>query len=289
MLSKPFREAHKIDGIFGEARSYGLHSGSDWNGTGGGNTDCGYKLYPLKKGEIVHTSYSTTGYGNIVVYKIKGTFGERWVRYCHCREILVRSGQVTPDTMISTLGTSGNSTACHLHWDIIKKPLNNWRTYAKNAQTLIEYFEDPTAFYNKYKDQIEEDDMPEWLETLLREINLTIKDEGAIREIFGKANDYNDKVAELTEQLKSSNERVSEMGLELANYVGKTKKLEDKIFEIQEGLNTSRSERDKATWEKDRLQIENETLREENDSFREKNNIYAYSWFSRLASIFKIK
>ena len=76
MLQRPFKEPYKIDGRWNEVRTKdkdgydGFHSGEDWNGTGGGNTDCGYKLYPLTRAEVIHTSQAGVGYGNIIVCKI---------------------------------------------------------------------------------------------------------------------------------------------------------------------------------------------------------------------------
>jgi len=293
MLSKSFKEDHKIDGIFGETRSYGFHSGVDWNGIGGGNTDCGYKLYPIRQGEIVFTSYANTGYGNIVVYKIKGVFGERWIRYAHCREILVRSGLVGLDTVIATLGTTGNSTACHLHWDCIKKPFTNWRTYAKTQELLNEYFEDPTSFFNKYKDEEDNEDMPKWFTTLLNERELTIDDKSKICEIFGKAKDYDSKIKEFTEQVKSANEMLSSKSLEVSNLTTKCEKLDSKIFELEAQYNKERDKYNKESWEKEKLKISLKRLEEEIvtlnkriETLESKNSLMSYSWITRFKSLF---
>lgn len=294
MLQKPFKELHKIDGIFGESRSYGLHSGEDWNGVGGGNTDCGYNLYPIMGGEVVYANEANTGYGNVVIYRIIGPWGERYIRYCHCREILVRSGLVRPETVIATLGTSGNSTACHLHWDVIKKPMRNWRTYARDEALLKEYFEEPTAFFNRYRDYEEEEEMPEWFETLLRENNLTIKDEGSIRALFDKAKVYDDRVKELTEQVKSANEALADKALEVSLLSDRVTSLDNKVQELEEQLNQARSERDQEAWQNDRNKIEIKRLTEQIEDLgqeivrHEKNNsLYSYGWFTRFFSLFR--
>jgi hypothetical protein len=296
MLNRPFKEPHKIDGEFGEGRSYGLHSGEDWNGTGGGNTDCGYKLFPITKGEVIHTSEADTGYGKVVVYKIEGPWGLRWIRYCHCKEIIAKSGLVTPDTVIATLGTTGNSTYCHLHWDVIKKPMRNWRTYAKDQATLDEYFESPTAFFNMWKDVQEEEDMPEWFRTLLRENNQDPDGnwESWFRSILGKAKDYDDKIKELTEQVKSANETLADKSLEVSTLMEKVDALSSKVAELEEQLNETRDTRDKEAWRADKLEVENKTLKEEVENLNNKidrleseNSLKAYTWFERLISLFK--
>lgn len=287
MLQTPFKEPYKIDAKFGEARDYGPHSGEDWNGTGGGNTDCGYKLYPLTNAEVVHTSEYDTSYGNVIVCKITGPWGERWIRYCHCREILVKSGLVPPEMAIATLGTTGNSTACHLHWDVIKKPMTNWRMYAKDQKTLDEYFEEPTAFFNKWKDVEEEEDMPDWLKTLLQERGLTINNESEIRVIFEKAKNYDDKIKELTEQVKTANDALGDKAYEVSMLTERVERLDVKVAELEGQLNQARSERDQATWENDKLRAQVASLEEKVAAFEENNNIYAYTWIERLVSLFK--
>lgn len=286
MLSKPFKEDSKVDGVFGETRGYGFHSGVDENGTGGGNTDCGYKLYPIKEGTIVHASHSTTGYGNIVVCRIEGEFGERWVRYCHCREILINSGEVTQDTPIATLGTSGNSTACHLHWDVIKKPLRNWRTYAKTEELLNEYFEDPTAFFNRWKDVEDKEDMPDYFTKLLIEYNLNLDNEGQIREWFGRARDYENnqnRIQELTQQVESLTAVVSQFeGLST-----RIKQLEEESVGLREDLTQARIKLAEANSKTNALANQVTRLEGENERLKENNNIMAYSWFTRLASLFQ--
>lgn len=281
----PFREPFKIDGDFGEKRSYGYHSGTDLNGTGGGNTDCGYKLFPITKAEVIHNSEADVSYGKVVVTKIEGPWGTRWIRYCHCREILIRSGVVTPETPIATLGTTGNSSACHLHIDCIKKPLPNWRMYAKDEAALNEYFEDFIAFFNKWKD-VEQEDMPEYFKKLLLEYNIDINNEGKIREIFGKAKDFDDKVRELTEQVKSANETLADKAREVSLLTDKVTNLENRLIEIEQNYNVARSERDKATWERDKLAALTKTQEEELERFRERNDIRAYSWLERFLSLF---
>jgi len=287
MLKRPFNEPHKIDGKFGEKRSYGLHSGEDWNGIEGGNTDCGYKLFPIKDSEIVHTSNANSVYGNIVVYRVTGKWGERWIRYCHCKQILAKAGQVSKDTVIALLGTSGNSTACHLHWDVIKKPLKNWRTYAKDKNILNEYFEEPTAFFNRWKDVEDEEDMPNWLKTLLLEANLSLDREGEFRAYWEKANRYDEETNNLKEQIKSVNESLADRAREVSLLTESNQKLTNRVDELTEQYNQTRSELSETAWKAEKFEIENGRLEEELNSHKEKNNLFAYSWITRFISLFK--
>lgn len=145
----PFEPYYVTVGFNGTA-SYGPHEGCDMNGPG---NDCGISLKAIYDGEIIHTSSSDFNYGKLVVLKISGLWGIRYVRYCHQSNINVGLGPVKEGDLIGWLGNTGNSTACHLHFDMLKNipPNNNWRFYSKDVTT---YFEDPLEFIKKWKDVI---------------------------------------------------------------------------------------------------------------------------------------
>ena len=147
----PF-EPFKIDQRFKDKSFYGPHEGLDLNGPSGGNTDCGTLLKAVCDGEVVLTSEGDKNYGNLLVLYVKGSFGERWVRYAHCERFLVEVGKVKQGQVIATMGRSGNSTTCHLHLDVLKKKPFNWRRYIQNVDDL---FEDPLIFL-EYKSKEEE-------------------------------------------------------------------------------------------------------------------------------------
>lgn len=50
------------------------------------------------------------------------------------------------------MGSTGNSSHCHLHFDILKKKPSKWRFYTKDKALFAEYFEDPKAFIEKWAD-----------------------------------------------------------------------------------------------------------------------------------------
>lgn len=152
---EPRKELQPGD-LFGVTRTYGLHSGIDSNGPDGGNTDCGTELHIMLDGEVIHYSESTQGYGKMLVIECNTPFGKRWIRLCHLQKALVTSGFVQAGQVVALMGTSGNSTACHLHWDVIKKPMRNWRTYARDRATLEEYFEDPLVFMTRLENEMQD-------------------------------------------------------------------------------------------------------------------------------------
>ena len=150
-------EPFKIDQKFGVPVSYGPHEGLDTNGLGGGNTDCNTPLFPLivDSAKAHFQSYSSSGYGRMLVYQVETPRGPRWIRYAHLNEILVKNGEVLFENIpVARMGNTGNSTACHLHWDVFRKkpPGDNWRWWPKTKDQLLEYMIDPLEFVSVYKD-----------------------------------------------------------------------------------------------------------------------------------------
>ena len=140
---------------FNEQASYGRHEGEDLNLPG---NDCGSKVHAIYKGEIVYASASDKDYGNLVVQKIEGEWGVRYVRYCHLDVMYVNTGSIISEgEVIGLMGTSGNSTSCHLHFDILIAKPSTWRFY---SQKVTEFFENPLVFINKWSSIIQkEEDM----------------------------------------------------------------------------------------------------------------------------------
>jgi len=199
MLPFPFTP-HKIDDFFGTVRSYGLHNGIDLNGPLGGNTDCGTLLYPVAKGKCVYAQKLNKNFGNLIVYEVSGTWGTRWVGYAHCQEFLIGEGDtVSPDDPIAKLGTTGFSSACHLHMFVFttRPPRDNWRTGVRSKSTLGKYYEAPLLFIKDNSVIISPPIMDIRLK-LLEDYRSNdpeygfangIKTEGDVREVLGKLND----------------------------------------------------------------------------------------------------
>jgi septal ring factor EnvC (AmiA/AmiB activator) len=223
-MKRPFNNM-RVDQVFGVQSSYGLHEGWDCSVAGTwGNQDLGTPLYAVADGEIVHTSLSSKDYGNLVVLQVKTPAGDRWVRYCHCQEVR-GIGSVRQGDKVATMGSTGNSPiGSHLHFDVLKKLPPTWRYYTSTK--LHEYFEDPEVFFQY---AILEEDMPSWLNTLLRDdlgLDLT-KSEGDIR----------GKVGEIKDSLKRYDElraRLTILEADYAHASGKVAELTEKLELEQE-------------------------------------------------------
>lgn len=105
-------KSHSISSTYGYRKSRGdFHSGIDLQGNYGDN------IYAYKSGIIIKVQYSNVSYGNMVL--IQHNDGTQ-SRYAHMSSISVKKGQnVTCGQIIGHVGSTGNSTGNHLHFEII--------------------------------------------------------------------------------------------------------------------------------------------------------------------------
>lgn len=102
---------------FESTASGSYHDGEDWNGDGGGNTDCGDAVYAPANGRIVNRQQISTGFGHALVLEHRLPDGRTTQTILGHHESLVRThGVVRRGELIGYVGTTGNSSACHLHW-----------------------------------------------------------------------------------------------------------------------------------------------------------------------------
>lgn len=233
MLNNP-HEPFKIDQGFGDPVDYGFHDGLDTNGLGGGNTDCGTPLKMIAAGKKVHSSFSNFGFGNIFVQDaiVKGK--TYWPRYCHLQKTVdsLVTGQLYPEgTIFNQMGTSGNSTACHLHWSVFKKrpPNDNWRMIAKTRAILDEYFIDPAEFV-KLQTKPEKEVMP----NTYKGYDLSnLESVHAAFDVVYRIQHDGEELVKKTDLEKLKND-VSDKNEELGSLKGKLGKLEERLKTIDE-------------------------------------------------------
>lgn len=73
------------------------------------------KIYSSCNGTVVRTGYDKS-YGNFIVIKNNTDNTYHW--FCHLSKILVTNGNVNRKTIIGIMGSTGNSTGKHLHFEI---------------------------------------------------------------------------------------------------------------------------------------------------------------------------
>jgi murein DD-endopeptidase MepM/ murein hydrolase activator NlpD len=146
---------------FAEEYDLGLHTGEDWNGTGGGDTDLGQDVSAVAHGRVVFAEHCGRLWGNVVV--IEHTFYEnhekRVIRslYAHLNEIKVRAGQdVRRRQLIATIGQDPDKFFnAHLHlelrWDTTLAPTYWPSADGKDAAWLREHYAAPTAFIQSHR------------------------------------------------------------------------------------------------------------------------------------------
>lgn len=101
----------RSDPITGEQR---LHAGMDFAAPGG------TPIWAAAAGTVINAGWNDGGYGNFTCLS-HGTFEGQGLSTCyaHQSEILVSAGQsVAAGDVIGRVGTTGNSTGDHLHFDV---------------------------------------------------------------------------------------------------------------------------------------------------------------------------
>jgi murein DD-endopeptidase MepM/ murein hydrolase activator NlpD len=87
-----------------------VHNGLDYSGSAGD------PIYAVDSGVVVYSGWSDYGYGNLVVID----HGNGWVSaYAHLNDVYVYCGQsVFQGATIGPMGSTGNSTGPHLHFEL---------------------------------------------------------------------------------------------------------------------------------------------------------------------------
>lgn len=126
--AKSFINKWDISADFPRYPGGGYHSGIDFAGAGILNTP----LPCFHAGSVVSAGWQDK-YGNTVVVKDKsGNFHY----YAHLQSISAKAGQeVAVDTVLGTIGSTGNSTGPHLHYEV--RPPNNSYTGALNPHGFL--------------------------------------------------------------------------------------------------------------------------------------------------------
>lgn len=146
---------------FAESYSLGIHTGEDWNGAGGGNTDLGQPVYAVANGRVVFAEDCGRLWGNVVV--LEHVFYENDERheirslYAHLNEIKVSAGdEVRRRQLIATVGQDPEKLfGAHLHLEL-RRDATLAPTYwpssnGKDEAWVREHYEEPTAFVKSHR------------------------------------------------------------------------------------------------------------------------------------------
>lgn len=129
---------------------YGGHMGVDLS-----SNDKSITLYPIAAGQVSAKYYDSAG---ALVLKIRHIAGGQilYSTYAHLRSWYVSVGQnVTPDTPIGQMGSTGNSTGPHLHLEITTCDWKSagggctWSEYMRRTVNPRSYVEIPSRWSNR--------------------------------------------------------------------------------------------------------------------------------------------
>jgi hypothetical protein len=168
---------------FGERYSLGIHTGEDWNGRGGGDTDLGQPVYSVARGRVLFAQEASRPFGNIV--QIEHRFMENGrvetvvSQYDHLEEVHAKVGEtVDRRQRIGTIGKgSDDAFPAHLHFELRRAGMaayapefwpssNGW-----TESRVRELYEPPSQFIGERRNLL----VPSTEETLLVAIKHTRK------------------------------------------------------------------------------------------------------------------
>lgn len=155
-------KTHKVDTVlvdpaYYKARNF-WHTGEDWNGRRGGDTDLGDPIYAISNGKVADFGHYPV-WGNIVLVEHALPDGSRvWSQYAHLDKIMVRQkGQkVERGQQIGTMGKGDkNRYIAHLHFEIRKNklPIDNWSPMVSDRNAVLANYYSPTQFIKSHRPQ----------------------------------------------------------------------------------------------------------------------------------------
>ena len=146
-----------------EEYSLGIHTGEDWNGSGGGDTDLGQPVYSAAGGEVVHAAECPSPWGNVIMIKHKyfenGKIKTVYSQYSHLKDIDVKKGQfVLRRQKIGSIG-QGNykEYPAHLHFEIRSEKMKDYAvdywpsSNDKSVAWVKEHYIDPSSFIKAHR------------------------------------------------------------------------------------------------------------------------------------------
>lgn len=172
-ITSPF--GYRTDPITGKQGSYhqGIDIGAKTPGVAGDN------LYAVADGKVVYLSYMSSkvyGYGYFIIIE----HDSFCTLYAHMLSNILKLNQyVKSGQVVGRMGSTGASTAAHLHFEIQPKKWEGYQNYIQSSNGVRKYNIDPRQYINKYLDEqknkkgVEEilaeikrykniKDMPEW-------------------------------------------------------------------------------------------------------------------------------
>ena len=136
------------------------HTGEDWNGVGGGNTDEGDPVYVAANGRVEGVD-TFPAWGNIVLVEHRLRDSRKiWTQYAHLGEVLVKAGDLLRrGDQIGAIGhminSAGNSSGpAHLHFEVRAHdlPVDQWNL---PRDDVLRFYLHPSQFIRSHRPNYE--------------------------------------------------------------------------------------------------------------------------------------
>lgn len=157
-----------------EEYSLGIHTGEDWNGNGGGNTDQGQPVYSIGRGIVIAAQDYGIPWGNVVlvqhVFLNNHLIDTVYSQYAHLQDLHVNSGDtITKRQLLGTIGTGGGAYPAHLHLEVRTAamrdyPVDYWpSSNGKSVAWVAEHYLQPTAFIKGHEELLVPSEVDQFL------------------------------------------------------------------------------------------------------------------------------
>ncbi|TND10043.1 MAG: hypothetical protein FD123_725 [Bacteroidetes bacterium] len=172
-------DGKKFDGWYiathtGENYSLGVHTGEDWNGRGGGDTDKGQPVYATASGKVIASADYGAPWGNVIVIEHRflenGKLRKVHSLYAHLEKRLAEKGWfLKKRAQLGTIGTGGGAYPAHLHFEIRRENMLGYDvTYwpssnNKDSKWVLDHYEKPSEFITQHRKML----VPATADTLL--------------------------------------------------------------------------------------------------------------------------
>jgi len=131
------------------------HTGEDWNGRGGGDTDLGEPVYAVAHGRVVASDHYTPSWGNLVLIEHRLPDGRQvWSQYAHLQDRLTAKGDiVSRGQQIGTIGKGEQDRwPAHLHFEVRTRDLapDTWFPLVRDVEAVRRHYTNPSAFIRSH-------------------------------------------------------------------------------------------------------------------------------------------
>ena len=118
----------------------------------------GDKLFAVADGIMVYTAFMASkeyGYGYFIIIQHKGFC----TLYAHMKGLIVSvNDDVKAGQVIGYMGSTGASTAAHLHFEVEPIQFINYQHYITKSNGIRKYAVDPYKFIKEFRERQEEDE-----------------------------------------------------------------------------------------------------------------------------------